>query len=229
MKTIMAIGGHIGDMKLTCGCVLATQSLKGDKIVTVALTKGERGNPPNITEKEYGIQKVNEALEFARMLKGESIVFDYPDGELLVTEEVKFKLAQVIRDYHPDIIFTHFRNSLHKDHANTYKIVQDALFYAGTDMGERLTKERVWPVVYYCENWEDSEGFIPYVYIDCSQGYDLWCEAIKKHWFIMNSPWFKYYDYYTHLTYVRGALNNTKHAQAFTIDEYNKNIKMKGL
>ncbi len=39
----MAIGGHIGDMELTAGGVLATASLKGDKIITVALTGGERG------------------------------------------------------------------------------------------------------------------------------------------------------------------------------------------
>ena len=43
-KTIIAIGGHVGDMELTTGCVLAHQAQKGDKIVTVALTAGERGN-----------------------------------------------------------------------------------------------------------------------------------------------------------------------------------------
>ncbi len=36
-KVFMAIGGHIGDAELTSGCVLATQALKGDKIITVAL------------------------------------------------------------------------------------------------------------------------------------------------------------------------------------------------
>ena len=42
MKTIMAIGGHIGDMELTCGGTLATMSLEGHKIVIVALTGGEK-------------------------------------------------------------------------------------------------------------------------------------------------------------------------------------------
>ncbi len=52
-KTIMAIGGHIGDAELTCGGVLATYALKGYKIITVALTGGERGNPPHLTVEEY--------------------------------------------------------------------------------------------------------------------------------------------------------------------------------
>lgn len=228
MKTFMAIGGHIGDMELTAGCVLASEALKNNKIITVALTAGERGNPQDMSVSDYRKQKVSEAQEFARMLKGEAIVFDNPDGELLETEEIKFQLAQLMRDYKVDVIFTHFKNSMHKDHANTYKIVQDAVFYAGTDMGDKLTGDRVWPTVYLCENWEDSENFKPYVYIDCTLGYDLWCQAIKKHWFIMNSPWFKYYDYYTHLTYVRGALGGFTHAQAFTIEEYEKYQKVKG-
>ena len=48
-KVIMAIGGHIGDAELTCGGVLATASLRGEKIVTVAMTGGERGNPPHMS------------------------------------------------------------------------------------------------------------------------------------------------------------------------------------
>ena len=45
----MAIGGHIGDAELTCGGVLASLSLEGYKTVTVALTGGEKGNPPGVS------------------------------------------------------------------------------------------------------------------------------------------------------------------------------------
>lgn len=44
-KTIMAIGAHIGDMELSAGGVLASMSLEGHKIITVALTSGEKGHP----------------------------------------------------------------------------------------------------------------------------------------------------------------------------------------
>ena len=79
-KTIMAIGGHIGDAELTCGGVLATYALKGYKIITVALTGGERGNPPHLTVEEYRKQKEEEAGRFAKYLGGEAVVFPNVEG-----------------------------------------------------------------------------------------------------------------------------------------------------
>ena len=222
MKTFLAIGGHIGDMELTCGGVLATESLKGNKIVTLALTAGERGNPKGMTSSEYRKQKIKEATEFAHLLKGEAIVLDYPDGELPYNEDVCFEVAQIIRNICPNVIFTHYKNSMHKDHENTYKIVKDAAFLASVYDGNRLTGERTYAPIYMCENWEDRVGFDPYLLVDITPGYELWCEAIKRHWFIMNSPSFKYYDYYTSLSVCRGCFNKTKHAEAFDIEDYQK-------
>ena len=222
MKTFLAIGGHIGDMELTCGCVLATESLKGNKIVTLALTAGERGNPKGVTTADYKKQKINEAKEFAKMLGVEALVLDYPDGDLPYNEEVVFKVAQIIRDVRPNVIFTHWKKSMHKDHEATNKIVKDASFLASVYDGKSLKGEACYAPVYYCENWEDRIDFNPYLMVDCSLGYDLWCEAISKHYFIMHSTSFRYYDYYTHLTYVRGCLNKTLHAQCFDIEDYQK-------
>ena len=63
-KVIMAVGGHVGDMELTAGGVLATMALKGYKIVTVALTGGERGCPPHVTVPEYLKQKKGRGAYF---------------------------------------------------------------------------------------------------------------------------------------------------------------------
>ena len=73
-KTIMAVGGHVGDAELTCGGVLATYALKGYQIITVALTGGERGNPSHMTVEEYRKQKEAEAQRFAELLGGEAIM-----------------------------------------------------------------------------------------------------------------------------------------------------------
>ncbi|MEG0693372.1 MAG: PIG-L family deacetylase, partial [Oscillospiraceae bacterium] len=73
-KTILAIGAHIGDMELTCGGVLASHALRGDNIITLALTAGEKGNPPTMSVSEYRTQKVQEATNFAEALGGKAIV-----------------------------------------------------------------------------------------------------------------------------------------------------------
>lgn len=129
-KTFMAIGGHVGDMELTVGGVLSTLSLSGHRIVTVALTAGEKGNPPHLTTDEYRKQKIDEAAAFATMLGGISEVLPYDDGLLPVDDTVKFQVADLIRKYKPVRIFTHWQNSFHKDHKACNQIVKDAQFYA---------------------------------------------------------------------------------------------------
>lgn len=227
-KVYMAIGAHIGDAELTAGLVLASEALKGNKIITVALTAGERGNPPHLTVKEYRAQKVKEAHAFANMLNGTAEVLEYVDGELPDNKDVRIQVANLIRKYRPNMIFTHWVNSMHVDHRKCSQIVQDASFYAGIDMGELVSGDRHFAPVYFSENWEDMDDFKPYMYLECSkEGYELWTKAMKEHWFIMNSPSFKYYDYYTHLSYVRGAFARTTHAQAFGVFDYQKKIVTK--
>ena len=222
MKTIMAIGGHIGDMELTCGATLASEALKGNKIITVALTAGERGNPKGMTVAEYRKQKVREATEFAKKLNGEAIVLEYQDGELPDNEEVRIKVAELMRKYKPDVCFTHFKNSMHKDHATCSKVVLDAQLYAGIDMGDKVPGDPVYVPIYYCENWEDKVGFDRYILVDCSQGYKLWEEAIQGHWFVMNSRDFRYFQYYTSLKRSVGALAKCDYAEAFDFQDFDK-------
>lgn len=224
-KVIMAIGGHVGDMELTAGGTLATMALKGYKIVTVALTGGEKGNPPHQSVSDYRLQKEKEAAEFAAMLSGEAIVFKYADGELPVDEEVKFMLCDVIRKYKPELLITHWKNSMHKDHEATYKIVKDAQFYAALPAFERELAPHYAGGPYYAENWEDPTDFKPYVYMEVSEeGYALWDKAINTHWFALNSTSFKYKEYYAHLMKVRGLEARKSYAEAFDVEELSKRV-----
>ena len=52
---------------------------------------------------------------------------------------------------------------MHKDHANCHKIVVDAAFLAAVYDGDKLEGEKAWAPVYFAENWEDREGFDPYI------------------------------------------------------------------
>lgn len=228
-KVLMAIGGHVGDAELTCGGVLATASLRGDKIVTVALTGGERGAPPHITVADYRRQKEDEARAFAEMLGGEAVVFPYVDGELPETDEVKLQLCDVIRRYKPDVLLTHWKNSMHKDHMATHRIVKDAQFFAGLPTMERALPAHYAAGPYYAENWEDAEDFVPYTYVEVTpEGFELWYKAISTHWFAVNSPSFHYRDYYATLMKLRGYLCRKDYAEAFTIEKIDQKIIQTG-
>ena len=228
-KVLMAIGGHVGDAELTCGGVLASASLRGEKIVTVALTGGERGAPPHITVADYRRQKEDEARAFAEMLGGEAVVFPYADGELPETDEVKLQLCDVIRQYKPDVLLTHWKNSMHKDHMATHRIVKDAQFFAGLPTMERALPAHYAAGPYYAENWEDAEDFVPYTYVEVTpEGFELWYKAISTHWFAVNSPSFHYRDYYATLMKLRGYLCRKDYAEAFTIEKIDQKIIQTG-
>jgi LmbE family N-acetylglucosaminyl deacetylase len=224
-KTILAIGGHIGDAELTAGGVMAANAVDGGKNYTLALTAGERGNPPHLSVQEYRKQKVAEASAFAKMVNGESFVLEYADGELPNNEEVRYQVANIIRKVKPDVILTHWHSSMHKDHNNTHLIVPDAQFLASVVECDKIEGTRHYAPVYFCENWEDDMDFRPSFYVDFTKGYDLWCEALKTQWFVMNSKDFKYYDYYTSLARCRGALNKTMYAEAFAMHEYKRILR----
>lgn len=224
-KTIMAVGGHVGDAELTCGGVLATYALKGYKIITVALTGGERGNPPQLTVEEYRRQKEEEARRFAEHLGGEAVVFPYVDGELPDQEEVRFALCDLIRKWRPEAIMTHWKCSMHKDHELTYKIVKDAQFYAGLPGIVREDAAYYAKGPYYAQNWEDATDFKPYIYVKVTpEGFALWEKAIREHWFAVNSPSFHYMEYYSHLMKCNGYIARCEYAEAFTINEEEKKL-----
>ena len=215
--TILAIGGHVGDMELTAGGVLATHALRGDQIVTLALTAGEKGAPADMSLAAYREQKAREAEAFAQMLGGRAVAFDYPDGELPDNDTVRYQVCDVIREVKPNVIITHFKNSMHKDHMATHRIVNDARFFAGNPFFERKNPAFFASRLYYAENWEDAVDFKPYIYMDITEGFELWQKAVATHWFVTGSKSFPYLEYYTHLSRVRGIEARKGRAECFAI------------
>lgn len=225
-KTIMAVGAHTGDAQLTCGMLLAKHAMAGDKIITVDLTAGERGTPAGMTPEQFRPQNVAAAAEFAKGLGGESIVFDIPDGELYASQEIELKLARVMREHKVDAVLYHWPKSMHKDHIEASKITENAIFFASlpTFAMDGLDPAPIRSFM-HAENWEDSEGFVPYYYFDVTEAFPLWKENIKKLWLTEHSRDFKYLRYYEALSIMRGALIKVDHATAFGIPDYSKRVK----
>lgn len=215
--TILAVGAHVGDMELTAGLLLAACAAGGGKIVTLALTAGEKGAPAGADVAAYRNQKVAEARAFAAKLGGEAQVLGYADGLLPDDDEARFAVCDVIRRVKPDILVTHAKNSMHKDHMACHRIVQDARFYAGIAGFERALPAHFARTLYFAENWEDAVGFEPQVYLDVTAGYELWKEAAATQWFATHSTSFPYLEYYDALSRVRGIEARTGRAECFML------------
>lgn len=222
-RTILAVGAHAGDMELTTGAVLAKHQSEGDRVVLLHLTLGESGNPA-VTPQAYGDQKRREARAVADILGAEVIVGPYRDGELPDDEDARRYVAGVIRQVQPTHVITHWTNSIHKDHEAAHSIVKDAVLLAALD-GVELEHPAYRGVrgVYYAENWEDAEGFEPYVYVDVSDHFGTWREAVSQYEFVGGDiSSFRYLDYYDALSIVRGAVARVPRAVAFDIDTFGK-------
>jgi LmbE family N-acetylglucosaminyl deacetylase len=222
-KTILAIGAHAGDMELTAGAVLIKQRKLGDRIVILQMTLGEGGNP-RLSPDVYGAQKRREALAADSVIGAETIFAPYHDGEIPNDDAARRYVADVIRTVKPAYIITHWPRSIHKDHANTSLIVQDAVLLASLEgVVTRHAPHRGIRGIYYADNWEDGESFSPYVYVGVSNEMAQWREAVTKYEFVGGRiSSFRYLDYYEALSIVRGAIAGKGKAVAFDIDSFGK-------
>jgi LmbE family N-acetylglucosaminyl deacetylase len=229
-RTILAIGAHAADMELTAGPILAHEKLLGDRIVILHLTLGEAGNP-KLTPAKYAEQKRREAEAAGKALGAEVIVGPYQDALLPNDDAARLFVAGVMRRVKPTHIITHWKKSIHKDHSATSAVVRDAVLLTEleavkTDLPPYLGVRGL----YYADNWEDAEGFQPYIYVDVSDAFDQWKQAIREYEMVRGgvSP-FAYFDYYTSHLQSMGALAGRKCAAALDVDESSKRVVLDAL
>lgn len=218
-RTIMAVGGHIGDMDLAAGPLLAQNVLDGGRSYLVALTPGERGHP-RLGVDEYREQKVAEGSAFADAIGASFDVFiDQSDGFLEATDEVANRLATLIRDARPDLLVAHWKHSIHTDHENAAVVAERARFLASLpghapELGERHGVGRL----LYAENWEDAQDFSADTYAAVSDAaFETWRAAISGQAFARGETYgFRYIDYYTAQLTMRGCLVRADRAVALS-------------
>jgi LmbE family N-acetylglucosaminyl deacetylase len=210
-------------MEVACGAVLAKCIKNGDRVTLLHLTLGEGGNP-RLTVEEYGRQKKSEAQEAARTLGAEVVFGPFKDGELPDTDEVREFVCDVIRRVKPTHVVTHWKAGIHKDHIAAHSVTVDAVLLASlASVAGELPPHRGVRGVYFTENWEDKEGFSPYVYVDVSDTLDIWEKAVRAYELIRGGvSSFPYFDYYRSLARVRGAESGFTAAVAFDIDPFGK-------
>src|SRR3954468_6511340 len=222
-RTVLAVGAHAGDVELTSGALLAKQHRLCDRVVILHLTLGE-GGKPRMPSARYADQKRREAVEAAAILGAEVLFAPYRDGELPDDDATRRYVADVIRTVKPTYVITHWRESIHKNPPATSRIVTDAVLLASLD-GVRTDHAPYRGVrgIWYAENWEDAQGFQPYISVDVTTAMDVWRDAVRKYEFVRGGVSdFRYLDYYDALSIVRGALARKGRAESFDIDASGK-------
>ena len=211
---LLVIGAHAGDAENMAAATVLKHTRAGHAATLVHMTLGEAGHP-TLAPEVYAEQRKQEVQESARLMGGKAIWLPYRDGELPVNEELKFRVCDLIRQEKPTIILTHWKQSIHKDHAATHEIVRDAIFYAALPAIQRESPTHRIQGVYFPENWEDMDGWRADVYLDVSEVWEDYVRVLRSHEFIRGGiSSFRYLDYYDTLGTTRGCLSGFQKAVA---------------
>lgn len=146
-KVILGIAAHPDDLDVGAGGTLAHFASQGAEVHYLVLTDGGKGSddPTMTSEKLTEIRHAEQRVALD-IIGGKTVTFfDYPDGELEVTMELKREIVKVIRTIKPDTVITMDPSVLysvdkgiinHPDHRAAGQAVLDAVFPLARD---RLT------------------------------------------------------------------------------------------
>ena len=210
---VMAIAAHPGDVFFAMGAPVAVATHFGGQGSFLSLSLGEKGSL-TIPAEQYGSSQREAAQKAAELLGAKALFLQYPDGEVPINDEAKFAVCDLIRQYKPLTIVTHWKGSWHKDHRACYDIVEDAIFYAGLPGLVREEPSHEVRKLLFADNWEDATGFIADTYLDITSVYDRWLNACSAFPMWRGETGFRYNDYYGSLAVERGCLSNFKRAVA---------------
>jgi len=211
---VMVIGAHAADAELMGGAAVLAHHRLGWRSVLVHMTLGEKGSR-TLSAEEYMVQKRDEAERAAAILGSSIEILPYLDGELPIDDEVQWRIADLIRKHRPDVILTHWKGSIHSDHTNTYENVLASLFFAGLRTFVREYPNHYPRAIYFAENWEDEEDFVPDTHLDVSADWETYVQAASSYTLIAGpNPPFRYLQWYDGASRARGAERHMDRAVA---------------
>jgi LmbE family N-acetylglucosaminyl deacetylase len=219
-RCIVAVAAHAADMEFSAGATLLKHALAGWEAHVIQLTLGEKGHP-KLSPAEYGAQKRREAEAACEVLRATPHFLPYADGELCATDEVAREVAVLFRRLQPEVIIAHWRESIHADHTAAHHLARRAFFMAANphfDLGIDLPRAR-WARMVYADNWEDAEGFRPYIHLDISDVMADWRRAFDCFAIGRGEGGYPYWDWYEARTRLHGIRIGVQHAQAFAIED----------
>lgn len=208
MERLMVVGGHSGDEAVMAGPIVARVVREGGSAVLVAMTNGDGGHP-TLGRTEYAAQKDREAAAAASVLGAECVLFKISSQRIAWSPEQEEALATLIRLHRPDTVITHWRDSIHRDHTATHHNTVAAIRRASDSSYRDGNEPHRVSALYFAENWEDAENFLPQEYVSFTEeDEERWLAACREFEFFRKGFYdFDYTTFYTSLHRMRGALS----------------------
>jgi len=180
-KTALVISAHAADFVWRCGGAIALHADKGYDVTVVCLSFGERGESAKLWKQEgMDLQTVKDArrdeAEAAATALGvhDLVCMDLGDYPLVVNEDDKYALVDVIRKVQPEFMLSHSKyDPYNTDHMYTTQIALEARMIAqawGHNPGQKVLGA---PQLYLFEPHQTEQmGWKPDTFLDITSVWD---------------------------------------------------------
>ncbi len=180
---IAAFIAHPDYAALFFGGTLVKHARRGDEAFVVAMSPGEVGaafKHPDKSLDELAAIKTRE-LEATARVQGvkEARVLRFPDTRIANTPELRTAIIDLIREFKPDIVITHWPQDGHPDIRETAQAVIDACFFAYLPAIKTTYPAHQVKKLYAFGETAASDHFDPDIFIDISDVIDVKIEAAR--------------------------------------------------
>ena len=124
---LLVLGAHPDDADAHAGGLIARYRKLGHAVKMVSVTDGAAGHHQIGADALAAVRR-EEAAAAGRVVGAAYEVWDFPDGHLVNTLDLRHRIIAEIRHFAPDLVLTHRTCDYHPDHRAVGEAVQDATF-----------------------------------------------------------------------------------------------------
>lgn len=124
---LLILGAHPDDAEFHGGGLATIYRQLDRPVKMISVTDGSAGHHQRSPAELVDLRR-GEAAKAGAVIGASYETWDFPDGSLEPTLEVRHRIIQEIREYQPDLLLTHRTCDYHPDHRAVGQCVQDASY-----------------------------------------------------------------------------------------------------
>ena len=124
---LLVLGAHPDDAEFHAGGLATVYRSLGYPVKLISVTDGGAGHHQRTRETLIQTRR-DEAAASGEVINAPYITWDFPDGHLVNSLDLRNRIITEIRTYQPDLVLTHRVHDYHPDHRVVGQAVQDASY-----------------------------------------------------------------------------------------------------